>query len=160
MAIRLNLKSALIVLFLCTGSLTIVSCKKEIIHPNGLNSEQLIAGRLDGTWTTPSKVITPENVPAEVFGGMRLIFTTDENGNPASFLAQECPIIFGKTVGTWTISESDENAKVTLTGVEPVDNMEVIVNSSSLTLSFFMGWENTDTKETGKGKFQVTLQRQ
>jgi hypothetical protein len=160
MAIRLNLKPALIVLFFCISGLTISSCKKEIIHPNGLNSEQLIAGRLDGTWTSASNIITPENVPAEVFGSMRLVFTTDENGNPSTFLAQDCPIIFGKTSGNWSISGTDEKAKVTLTGVDPVDDLAVKVNSSSLTLSFFMGWENTDTQETGKGNFQITLTRQ
>ncbi len=147
-------------LFALIGILGMGSCKKEPLHSGQLNPEQLVAGRIYGTWTNPRDIVTPENVPAEVFGAMRLVFTTDEAGNPSKFMAQDCPIVFGNATGTWGVSGSEDNAKVTLKGVEPVDNLDVKITSTSLTLSFYMGWENTDTKETGKGNFRVTLTRQ
>ncbi|HRO46842.1 hypothetical protein [Agriterribacter sp.] len=156
---RLNVKFFLILLI--AGIMGIASCTKEKLKREVPDKEQLISGRLSGTWATPGNIVTPENVPAEVFGTMRLVFTTDETGNPSKFLAQGCPIIFGNAgAGTWTVAGTDDSAKVNLTGVDPVDEFNVSVTSSTLTISFYMGWENTDTKATGKGNFQVTLTRQ
>ena len=160
MAKRLNLKFAFIMLVALIGVSGMSSCKKELLRPGGLNPEQLAAGRMYGTWANPRDIVTPENVPAEVFGAMRLVFTTDEAGNPSRFMAQDCPIVFGNATGTWGISGTEDNAKVTLKSVEPVNDFDVKISSTSLTLSFYMGWENTDTKETGKGNFRVTLTRQ
>jgi len=160
MAKKLNLKFTFIMLVALIGILGVSSCKKELLHPGGLNPEQRVAGRLDGTWANPRDIVTPENVPAEVFGAMRLVFTTDEAGNPVKFMAQDCPIVFGNATGTWGISGEEGNAKVTLTSVEPVNDFDAKISSTSLILSFYMGWENTDTKATGKGNFRVTLTRQ
>jgi hypothetical protein len=153
MAMRLKLKSVFVIIFALTGISGMSSCQKDILRPGKLNAEQLIAGRLDG-------IVTPENVPKEIFGSMRLVFTTDESGNPLKFMAQDCPIVFGNSTGAWVVSGNEDDAKVTLTQVEPVDDFDVKVSSTSLTISFYMGWENTDTKATGKGDFKVTLTRQ
>jgi hypothetical protein len=161
MAKKLNLKSWWWLL-LIAGIGGLASCKKESLQQSGLNKEQLVAGRLDGTWTTPTNIITPENVPAEIFGTMRLVFTTDGAGNPSKFMAQDCPIVFGNAgnAGTWKVTGTQDSAKVNVTDYGPVDEFKVRVTSSTLTISFYMGWENTDTKATGKGTFQVTLTRQ
>jgi len=160
MAKKLNLKFAFTMLVALIGTLGMSSCKKDLLQPGGLNQGQLVAGRIYGTWANPRDIVTPKNVPAEVFGAMRLVFTTDEAGNPSKFMAQDCPVVFGNTTGTWGISGDENKAKVTLISVEPVNDFDVKISSTSLTLSFFMGWENTDTKETGKGNFSVTLTRQ
>ncbi|MBX2923906.1 MAG: hypothetical protein KF746_17035 [Chitinophagaceae bacterium] len=157
---RLNVKFFLVLLV--AGITGLASCRKNVLPPHEVpGEEQLVSGRLSGTWASPSNIVTPENVPAEIFGAMRLVFTTDGSGNPSKFLAQDCPIVFGNTgAGTWAVAGTQDSAKVTLTGVEPVDEFNVRVASGTLTLSFYMGWENTDTKATGKGNFRVTLTRQ
>ena len=139
----------------------ISSCSKEVIQTNKLVGDQLTAGRLDGTWGKPTNIVTPGNVPAEIFGSMRLVFTTDGTGNPSKFIAKDCPIVFTDgTMGSWKITGTADSAKVNLTGITPVDDFNVKVSSGFLTISFFMGWENTETKATGKGNFKVTLARQ
>ncbi len=159
MVMRLNVKIFLVLLV--AGIVGVASCTKEKLKHEVADREQLISGRLSGTWAVPGNIVTPENVPPEVFGAMRLVFTTDETGNPSQFLAQGCPIIFGNAgAGTWAVTGTDDSAKVNLTGVDPVDEFNVSVTSSTLTISFYMGWENTDTKATGKGNFRVTLTRQ
>ncbi len=135
------------------------ACREESISMSALDAEQLIAGRIDGTWTDPSNIITPSTVPPEIFGNMRLVFTTDAKGYPAQFIARECPIIFSSSEGSWSVTGTDADASVSLSGVSPVDEMKVTVTSKSLTLSFYMGWENTETGETGEGNFSVTLTR-
>jgi hypothetical protein len=146
---------------LVAGIVGTASCTKDKLKHEVQNPEQLVSGRLAGTWAIPSNIITPDNVPPEVFGGMRLIFTTDDEGNPSKFLAQDCPIVFGNAgAATWTVTGTQDSALVNITGVEPLDEFTVKVTGSSLTLSFYMGWENTDTKVTGKGNFRVTLARQ
>jgi len=158
---RLNLRSVLIVLVALVLVAGVSSCAKDVLHPDNLSGDQLTAGRLDGTWAAPRDIVTPVTVPAEVFGSMRLVFTTDASGNPLKFMAHDCPIIFSNaTAGSWLATNTADSAKVNLTGVGPVDNFSVKVTASTLTLSFFMGWENTDTKATGKGNFKVTLARQ
>lgn len=158
---RIDLKSVFIVLVALIVVAGTSSCSKDTLHPASLNANQLIAGRLDGTWAAPRDIVTPENVPAEVFGSMRLVFTTDEFGNPAKFMAQDCPIVFGNTpANSWTVNGNADSAKVNLTNIGPVDDFNIKVSSNSMTISFFMGWENTDTKATGKGNFKVTLARQ
>ncbi|WP_442591308.1 hypothetical protein ACSBL2_08745 [Pedobacter sp. AW31-3R] len=161
MAKRLNLKTAFTVLtaflVLASGS----SCTKDVLRPDELSSNQLIAGRVGGTWAMPRQIITPENVPADVFGSMRLVFTTDEAGNPVKFMAQDCPIIFGNAMeGTWGVTELQDSARVNLKNAGPVDDFKIKVNATSMTISFHMGWENTDTKATGRGTFSATLTRQ
>ena len=137
------------------------SCSKEVVHPGSLAGDQLTAGRLDGTWASPRDIVTPTNVPPEIFGSMRLLFTTDGAGNPSKFIAQDCPIVFTNgTMGSWKITGTADSAKVNLTGITPVDDLNVKVSSGFLTISFFMGWENTDTKAKGSGNFKVTLARQ
>ncbi|HRN58070.1 MAG TPA: hypothetical protein PLL71_16545 [Agriterribacter sp.] len=156
---RLNVQFFLMLLM--AGTLGIASCTKDKLKHEVPGREELVSGRLAGTWAGPANIITPENVPEEVFGTMRLVFTTDETGNPSKFLAQGCPIVFGNAgAGTWTVAGTDDSAKVNLTGIAPVDEFNVSVTSSTLTISFYMGWENTDTKVTGKGDFRVTLTRQ
>lgn len=135
------------------------SCKDDSLLAE-MDAAELASGRLGGTWAKPTSIVTPEGVPAEVFGAMRLVFTTDEDGKPSEFLAKDCPIVFGGSAGTWAVSGSQENAKVTLTGVTPVDEFTAKVSSGTLTISFKMGWENTDTGATGQGDFSVTLSRQ
>jgi len=134
-------------------------CNKDIIREHGLDAEQLVAGRLDGTWGDPTAVSTPNDIPSEIFGNMRLVFTTGADGYPVQFSAKDCPIIFGSETGTWSVAGTAEDGRVTLSGVEPVDEFTIQVSSTSLTLSFYMGWENTDTGEKGEGDFHVTLAR-
>lgn len=156
---RLNVK--LFLLLLVAGVAGMTACKKDLPKHLVPSAEDLVSGRLSGTWAFPGNIITPENVPAEVFGKMRLVFTTDASGKPAEFLAQECPVVFGNTgAGAWSIVGTEDSAKVNLVGVGPVDEFSVKVTSSTLTISFYMGWENTDTKVTGEGNFRVTLNRQ
>jgi hypothetical protein len=157
---RFNLNSVFIVL---VAMIVVIAsgCSKDLIRPNELSPDQLAAGRLDGTWTGPRDIVTPPNVPAEVFGAMRLVFTTEDSGNPSKFMAQDCPIIFGNTAaGNWSATGAGDSTKVKLTGITPVDDFKVKVSSTSMTISFYMGWENTETKATGKGNFRVTLDRQ
>jgi hypothetical protein len=156
---RLNVK--LFLVLLVAGIAGMTSCTKGKLQHEVLGPEQLVSGRLVGTWASPSSMVTPDNVPPEVFGGMRLVFTTDASGNPSKFLAQDCPIVFGTGgAGTWTVTGTQDSALVKVTGVEPLDEFSVKVTGSTLTLSFYMGWENTDTKATGEGNFKVTLSRQ
>lgn len=156
---KLNTKFILVILVSCITILA--SCTKDKVLHEIAGPEQLAMGRLNGTWASPSNIVTPDGVPAEVFGTMRLVFTTDESGNPSQFLAQGCPIIFGNAgTGSWTVTGDQENAQVKLVGIEPVDEFTAKVSGTTLTLSFYMGWENTDTQETGQGNFQVTLIRQ
>ena len=156
---RLNTK--LLLVLLVAGITGITACKKDKVDHEVLSPEQLVSGRLAGTWAVPSNMVTPSNVPPEVFGNMRLVFTTDDTGTPSGFLAKDCPIVFGNAgTGAWTITGTQDSAMVKLTGIEPVDEFTVKVTSTSLTLSFYMGWENTDTKVTGEGNFKVTLARQ
>ena len=156
---KLNVK--LFVVLFVAGIAGMGSCTKEKLQHEVLSPEQLVSGRLAGTWASPSSMVTPDNVPPEVFGGMRLVFTTDASGSPSKFLAQDCPIVFGTSgAGTWTITGTQDSALVKVTGVEPLDEFTVKVTGSTLTLSFYMGWENTDTKATGQGDFKVTLTRQ
>lgn len=156
---RLNAKFLLVLLV--AGIVVTTSCTKERLKHEVPSAEQLVSGRLAGTWAVPSNIITPDNIPSEIFGNMRLVFTTDETGQPSKFLAQDCPIIFGNAgTGTWTVAGTQDSALVNVVGVEPVDAFSINVTSSTLTMSFYMGWENTDTKVTGKGNFRVTLTRQ
>lgn len=135
------------------------SCEKDLVRDHGLDAEQLVAGRLDGTWGDPTAIVTPDDIPGEIFGGMRLVFTTDNAGYPAQFSAKDCPIVFGSEAGTWSVTGTADAGKVALSGVGPVDEFDIQVSATSLTLSFYMGWENTDTGEQGKGDFSVTLTR-
>ncbi len=144
---------------LALGGMALGSCKKEPIRGHGLDSTQLIAGRLDGTWGDPMAMVTPNDIPKAVFGNMRLVFTTDEDGYPAQFVAKDCPIVFSPLAGNWSVSGTDAGATVKLTEVGPVDEFDLTVTSAQLTLSFYMGWENTDTGETGEGEFRLTLNR-
>lgn len=158
---RLNLKFVLSTLVALIVATVLSSCSKDVLRPNELSGDKLVAGRLDGTWAIPSSIVTPENVPAEVFGNMRLVFTTEDFGTPSKFMAQDCPIVFGNTTsGTWNVSGTEDSAKVSLVGITPVDDFKAKVTSNTLTISFYMGWENTETKQTGKGNFSVTLTRQ
>lgn len=158
MQTRLNFKAflpALLVLLV----LGLNSCQDDPIVTT-LDQEQLVPGRLGGTWAKPTKIMTPEGVPAEVFGTMRLVFTTDESGKPSMFLGEDCPIIFSGSAGTWSVTGTQEDAKVKLTGVTPVDEFNAKVSSGALVISFRMGWENTETGVKGQGDFSATLSRQ
>ncbi|RZM23552.1 MAG: hypothetical protein EOO88_25795 [Pedobacter sp.] len=158
---RFNLKGIYMLLAVIAALTGLSSCAKDVLRPDVLSGNQLISGRLDGTWTVPTDIVTPAGVPPEVFGGMRLVFTADEAGNPVKFIAQDCPIIFtNATSGSWLVTGTADSAQVKLAGVGPVDDFKVKISSNSLQLSFFMGWENTDTKTTGQGNFKVTLSRQ
>ena len=139
--------------------LALGACEKDLVRDHGLDAEQLIAGRLDGTWGDPTAIITPNDVPNEIFGDMRLVFTTDTDGYPAQFSAKDCPIVFDSEAGTWSVTGTADSAKVSLAGVGPVDEFDIRVSATSLTLSFHMGWENTDTGEKGEGDFSVMLTR-
>jgi hypothetical protein len=156
---KINLRNVFIAL---TAMMMLNSCSKEVLRPDVLlTGDQLTAGRIDGTWASPSNIVTPATVPAEVFGTMRLVFTTDAAGNPSKFIAQNSPIVFTNAMAAnWKVTGTAESASVKLTGITPVDDFKVKVSSNTMTVSFFMGWENTDTKETGKGNFKVTLTRQ
>lgn len=158
---RFNSKSVFIALVALFATAAISSCTKDVLRPDGtLTADQLAAGRMAGTWTTPTNIVTPQNVPAEIFGAMRLVFTTQGPGTPLNFIAQDCPIVFTNgTTGTWSVTAMADSAKVKLKGITPVDDLNVKVTSTTLTLSFYMGWENTETKATGKGNFKVTLNR-
>ena len=158
MQTRLKFKTGLIALFVLVV-MGLSSCKDDALSEQ-MDPADLASGRLGGTWAKPTSIVTPEGVPAEVFGAMRLVFTTDEAGKPSQFLAKDCPIVFGSSAGTWAVTGTQEDAKITLTGVTPVDEFTAKVSSGTLTLSFKMGWENTDTKATGQGDFSVTLSRQ
>ncbi len=158
MQTRLKFKTSFIALFVLVV-LGLSSCKEDP-SVGTLDGEQLVAGRLGGTWAKPTNIVTPTGVPAEVFGDMRLVLTTDDSGKPSEFLGQDCPIIFGGSAGTWTVTGTQEGAKVKLTGVTPVDEFDAKVSSGALIISFKMGWENTDTGVTGQGDFSVTLSRQ
>lgn len=156
----MNIKHIFNLTLLLTVLLWGSSCEKEVINGTVGNQEQLLIGRISGTWAKPAQIITPAEVPAEVFGDMRLVFTTDESGKPKAFLGKDCPIVFSATESTWTASGTEEQAIISLEGTTPVDEFNVKVNANSMTLSFYMGWENTETGETGKGDFRVTLSRQ
>lgn len=158
MQTRLKFKTSLIAL--CVLVIVGLNACKDDNLVTTLDGEQLVAGRLGGTWARPTNIITPAGVPAEVFGSMRLVFTTDGKGQPSQFLGQDCPIVFAATEGTWSVTGTQEGAKVKLTGVTPVDEFDAKVSSGALTISFKMGWENTDTGVTGQGDFSVTLSRQ
>ena len=158
---RFNLRSVLIMLVALIAIAGVSSCSKDTLHASNLSATQLVSGRLDGTWTTPTNIVTPATVPADIFGSMRLVFTTQKNGDPLKFIAHDCPIIFDNaTAGTWAVTSTADSTRVKLTGVGPVDDFSVKVSSNFMTISFYMGWENTDTKATGKGNFKVTLARQ
>ncbi|GGC23824.1 hypothetical protein GCM10011386_14750 [Parapedobacter defluvii] len=139
--------------------LALGACEKDLVRDHGLNAEQLVAGRLDGTWGDPTAIVTPDDIPGEIFGNMRLVFTTDADGYPAQFSAKDCPIVFGSAAGTWSVTGTADAAQVALSEVGPVDEFTINVSATSLTLSFYMGWENTDTGEKGEGDFSVTLTR-
>lgn len=157
----MRLKTKLFLMLVVAAIIGAGSCKKDKLQHEILDQEQLVSGRISGTWAVPSNIVTPDNVPPEVFGAMRLVFTTDETGTPSKFLAKDCPIVFGSSgAGSWTVSGTQDSAQVKVVGVEPLDEFSVKVDGSTLTLSFYMGWENTDTKATGKGNFRVTLTRQ
>jgi|LSQX01.2.fsa_nt_gb hypothetical protein len=142
---------------------TLYSCKENTPVSDDLQKDetQLIAGRVFGTWASPSKIITPNDVPSGIFGNMRLFFSVDEDGYPLKFIANNCPIIFDSEEATWSVSkiEGDDEAEITLQGVGPVDVFNIKVSSKTLIISFYMGWENTETLETGEGDFSVTLER-
>ncbi|MFP5079384.1 hypothetical protein [Pedobacter sp. JCM 36344] len=158
---RFNFKAFFTLLAAFVLLVGLSSCAKEMLRPDVLSGDRLISSRLDGTWTKPTNIVTPTGVPPGVFGAMRLVFTTDESGNPSKFIGQDCPIVFSNAVaGAWRITGNADSAQVNLIGVGPVDDFKVKVSANSLNLSFFMGWENTDTKATGKGNFKVTLSRQ
>lgn len=159
---RFNSKSVLVAIVALIIMAGASSCTKDVLHPNdNLTADQMAAGRLSGTWATPSGIVTPQGVPPEVFGSMRLVFTTQGPGTPLNFMAQGAPIVFtGATAGTWSVTATADSARVKLKGITPVDDFNVKVTSKTLMLSFFMGWENTDTKATGKGNFKVILNRQ
>lgn len=158
METRLKFNAGLTALFLLL-IIGLSSCKDDSLVTS-LDPEQLVSGRLGGTWANPTHIVTPEGVPAEVFGAMRLVFTTDGSGKPSEFLAKDCPIVFSAPAGTWAVTGTQDDAKITLTGVTPVDEFSAKVSSGALTISFKMGWENTDTGVKGQGDFAVTLSRQ
>lgn len=135
------------------------SCKEDTIIEHGFDAEQLAAGRIAGTWGSPSNIITPSDVPTAVFGEMRLLFTTNDEGYPDKFIAKGCPIVFSNGAGNWSISTNDNLINITLGEVVPVDEFKVSATGSSLIISFYMGWENTETGESGEGEFSATLRR-
>jgi hypothetical protein len=158
MQTRLKIKKGIFALCMLVV-LGLNACTEDPIVTT-LDAEQLVAGRIGGTWAKPSNIVTPDGVPAEVFGAMRLVFTTTPDGQPDKFLAQESPIIFGTTEGVWAVTGNQDDAQVKLTGVTPVDEFSAKVSSNNLIISFKMGWENTETGATGQGDFSVTLTRQ
>lgn len=160
MAKRLKLKTRFIMLCAFVIAAGMGSCKKDGAFTDRLDAGTLVAGRLDGTWANPTQIEVPKNVSPGVFGSMRLVFTTDDEGNPLKFIAKDCPVVFSSKASDWSVSGTEERAQVVLTDVSPVDELSVQVSSTSLTISFYMGWENTDTGETGEGNFSATLTRQ
>lgn len=140
-------------------ALAFQSCEEAKIIEHGMDAEQLTAGRIAGTWGAPSNIVTPGNVPAAVFGEMRLLFTTNSEGRPDKFSAKGCPIVFSDGATDWSVSLTEDIAKINLADVVPVDEFKASASSSSLTISFYMGWENTETGETGEGEFSATLRR-
>ena len=160
MQTRFKFKTGLLALFVLLA-VGLTSCEEDITLPGGvMDSGLLVAGRVGGTWAKPTNIVTPSGVPAEVFGAMRLVFTTDPNGQPAKFLAQDCPIVFEAKEGDWTITGNQEKATIKLAGIAPVDEFSAKVSSNNLIINFKMGWENTETGATGEGDFSVTLSRQ
>lgn len=157
--LHLILRKSCAIAVIATLVLAFQSCEKDKIIEHGMDAEQLAAGRIAGTWGSPSNIVTPENVPAAVFGEIRLLFTTNSEGRPDKFIARGCPIVFSDAASDWSISLTEDNVKVNLTDVVPVDEFKALANSSSLIISFYMGWENTETGETGKGEFKATLKR-
>ena len=135
------------------------SCEKQAILEHGLDEIQLAAGRVAGTWTSPSSIKTPDGVPSDIFGDMRLLFTTDKEGYPGKFVAKNCPIVFSSDAENWAITLKEDNNEISLTDIVPVDVFSFKVNASTLTISFHMGWENTETGEQGEGDFSATLIR-
>ena len=159
MKARIRYIHTIIILLAITFFIVQNSCKEDIISEHGLDAEQLIAGRIDGTWANPTDIVVPDSLPDEIFGDMRLVFTTD-NSYPSQFYAENCPVVFSSSVSNWSVSQLDSTAVVTLEDISPVDSFIVKVNSSNLIISFYMGWENTDSGDTGEGNFSVTLSRQ
>ncbi len=142
-------------------TLVYTACKEDAITEHGLDSDQLTAGRIAGVWENPSNIITPDDVPEEVFGEMRLRFTTDDQGYPDQFAATGCPIVFSTGASSWSLNVGNEVTTLMLADVVPVDSFNVVeVTGNALTLSFYMGWENTETGDMGEGTFGVTLTRQ
>lgn len=153
----LKLSIAMLSIVMLAGALN--SCQDESIIEHGLDAEQLVAGRIAGTWSLPTDIVTPGNVPTAIFGNMRLRFTTTKAGYPDKFIATGCPIIFSSEASTWSVTLTNEATDLTLSDVVPVDVFNVEVNSSTLTISFYMGWENTETGESGEGEFRANLKR-
>ncbi|RKD88257.1 hypothetical protein [Mangrovibacterium diazotrophicum] len=156
---RTILKFRIIIPILFATLMVLSSCKENPISTTELDDVQLVAGRIDGTWGDPSGIETPDDLPTEIFGDMRLVFTTDNDGYPARFVAKDCPIVFSSSASTWSVSGTESSATVSLTDVSPVDEIAVVVTGTTMTISFYMGWENTETGETGQGDFRVTLTR-
>ena len=157
MRTTLNFRNIIPILF--ATLMVLSSCKENPISTTELDDIQLVAGRIDGTWGKPSGIETPDDLPAEIFGDMRLVFTTDNDGYPAQFMAKDCPIVFSSSAGTWSVSGTETSATVSLSEVLPVDEITIAVTGTTMTISFYMGWENTETGETGQGDFRVTLTR-
>ena len=148
-------------LLTCLAILSMLSaCEEDKVIEHGYDDIQLIAGRVAGTWSNPTNIVTPVTVPSAVFGDMRILFTTDENGYPANFIASGAPIVFSSIPGTWTVNQTSDKISITLSEITPVDDFNIEVNSSNLVISFYMGWENTETGEKGEGEFSATLSRQ
>jgi len=158
--LHMKFKNTLSLMLILVVMVLGASCEKEMIDRTVPNPKQLLAGRLMGTWGNPANIITPTDVPPDVFGDMRLVFTTDEAGNPAVFFGKDCPIVFSATESAWVVSGTPELTTVKLSGTAPVDEFEAHVDAKNLTVAFYMGWENMETGEIGEGNFQVTLSRQ
>lgn len=145
--------------YFLTLMIALVACETYTVQEHGMDDEQLSGGRLVGTWGEPHAIVTPDGVPAGVFGKMRLVFTVDDNGYPEQFYSTNAPIVFTSGVGEWRYTTEGDYSNITLDQTVPVDNMNVEVSSETLSISFFMGWENTETGETGQGDFSVSLSR-
>lgn len=159
MKARVHYIHTIIIVLAAIFFITQNSCKDDIISEHGLDAEQLLAGRIDGTWANPTNIVVPDSLPDEIFGDIRLVFNTADS-YPNQFYAENCPIVFSTSMSKWSVVQMDSTAVVTLEDVSPVDSFNVEVNSSHLTISFYMGWENTDSGDTGEGNFSVTLSRQ
>lgn len=151
-----QINNYLIALFLL---LITAACEKDLSNESLIDRDQLAVEQLSGTWGRPFNVQTPGTVPPEIFGNIRLLFLTDASGNPTEFLASDCPIIFNNEQSHWSTSTTDSGIQIKLSEVGPVDNFSAILDGTTLTLSFYMGWENTETGATGAGDFQVSLSR-